>query len=298
MKIVKFMVSIFILFQCFGIILFTAPSAGAQTICNVGYSVKSMADVDPRDAEAALRVWAQEFGNQYGFIVHTSLYDSVDKMVADFVGQKLDFCAMTSIDYLRRVKTLNVKPEVAQFRNGKPTVKYLVLTGADYPKKSLAGFKNKKMSILKTNHLGLLFLNTRLMQEKMPPAEKFFSATHERSKESQAILDVFFGQSDICVVTASSYRTMKELNPQVERKLHVMAESPELVNTVGFFRSDFPPAIKERAIQGMSSEYKHHARGKQIMLLFNIEKMGLINDSQLDSVRKLLADYEKLKRKK
>jgi len=177
-------------------------------------------------------------------------------------------------------------------------MKYVILVNADNQKKGLAGLKNKKLSVLKTNPLGMLFLDTCLMQAKLPPSDRFFAAVHEKAKESQAVLDVFFGQADICVVTDVAFQTMKELNPQVGRKLHVIAESPELINTVGFFRSNYPLDYKEKAIRGMTSEYKHHERGKQIMLLFNIEKMSLINDSQLDSVRKLLADYEKLKRKK
>jgi hypothetical protein len=48
----------------------------------------------------------------------------------------------------------------------------------------------------------------------------------------------------------------------------------------------------------MSSDYKKHERSKQITLLFNVEKMDIITDSQLDSVRKLVSDYDRLKKMK
>jgi ABC-type phosphate/phosphonate transport system substrate-binding protein len=298
MKVARFIFSFWILVLALSI-LSSAVSAAEQekVICVVGYSIRSVSDVDPRDAEAALRVWVKELADQYGFEVKLSLYDSVDKLIVDFIHKKLDFIVMTSIDYLRLSKMLKAKPEVTQIRNGKPTVKYLMLVNEDIHKLGLGSLKNKKLSILKSNHLGLLFLDTHLMQAKLPPSERFFSAIQERNKESQAILDVFFGHADICIVNDVAFHTMTELNPQVGRKLRVIAESPNLINTVGIFRPDYPPGHKKRAIQGMNSDYKHHERGKQIMLLFNIEKMDVITDGQLDSVRILFAEHDRLKRR-
>jgi len=83
--------------------------------CMIGYSVKSLPDVDSRDIEAAFRVWSQELAAQHGFHVETVLYDSTDKLVADFMAKKLDFAAITSIEFLRAVKTLKVKPELTQY---------------------------------------------------------------------------------------------------------------------------------------------------------------------------------------
>ncbi len=266
--------------------------------CNAGYSVKTAPDVDPRDAEAALRAWAQELSGYYGFHVEAVLYDSVDKLVADFVAKKIDFAAMTSVEYLRAAKTLKVKPELTQYRNGKSFVKYLVLANADVQKKGLAGLKNKKLSILKNSNLDRMFLDTRLMQADLPPAESFFSATREKNKESQVILDVFFGHADICVVTDTAFQTMKEMNPEVGRKLHVMAESPDLIATIGVFRPDWPLEYKHKAIKDLSSNFQSYERGRQIMLIFNVEKITAITDDQLDNVRKLVADYDRLSKKR
>ena len=68
----------------------------------------AMVDIDPKDADAALKIWAQEMGKQYGFKVETSLYQSLDMMVNDFNAKKIDFASMSSIDYLRLSPTLKV----------------------------------------------------------------------------------------------------------------------------------------------------------------------------------------------
>ena len=185
------------------------------------------------------------------------------------------------------------------WRNGKKFVKFLVLADTEDLKNGLAGLKNKKLSVLKSNAMGTMFLDTHLMKAGFSASDVFFSSIQERGKESQAILDVFFGQAEVCIVTDAAFNTMKEMNPQVGRKLRIIAESPELISSIGFFRPDWPPDYKKRVIEGMRSDaLKRHERGRQIMLLFNIEKIDLITDDQLESTRKLLADYDRLKRKK
>lgn len=266
--------------------------------CNIGYSMTNVSDVDSRDVEAALAVWANDLGNQYGFAVKINLYHNTDKLVTDFGGKKLDFIVITSIDYLRMKKRVKVKPDMTQYRDNKPTVKYLVLTNTHARTSNLSLLKNKKMSILKANQLGRMFLDTLLLKAGLPAADHFFAVTEERNKESQAILDVFFGKSDVCVVTEAAFETMKELNPQVGGKLHVLAESPDLIVVVGIFQPSYPLTYKQRAMKAMSSDFKYHERGKQIMLLFNIEKMDTFTEGHMNGVEKLVAEYDRLTKRR
>jgi len=266
--------------------------------CAVGYSLKTIADIDPRDAAAALRVWAREMGNPYGFQVETFLYESVDKLISDFSQQKLDFVMIHTVDYLRAASSIKVKPEMARVKNNKTTIKYVLLSGAAAAPGDFPRLKSKNLSIAKANSLGLIYLDVCLMQAGFPDSERFFNAIQYKSRESQAILAVFFGQADACLVTETAFNTMKELNPQVGQKLRVMAESPEMVEAVGFFRNNYPQNHKEIAIKGMHGGIKSHERGKQVLLMFNVEQMDPIGDADIDSVRKLLAGYDRFKKRK
>ena len=266
--------------------------------CVAAYAVQSMGDVDPRDAEASLRVWIREMSEPSGVQIEPLLYESHEKVVRDFLDNKLDFVMVNTVDYLRSASVIKVKPEIAKTRNNKNTVRYVLLTRAGNPSGSLDALKNKKLAILKVNSLGFTYINVHLMQAGWPDAERFFSTVQYKAKESQAILAVFFGQAEACLVTDTAFSMMKELNPQVGQKLRVMAQSPELIDTVGFFRKDYPQAHKQVIISGMHGGIKSHDRGRQILLLFNLDQLDVIKDSDLDSARKLMADYERLKKKK
>ena len=63
----------------------------------------------------------------------------------------------------------------------------------------------------------------------MNPACVFFTQVKGANKASQVLLPVFFGQADACVVTASAFAVMAELNPQIHSRLQVLKRSPELV---------------------------------------------------------------------
>jgi ABC-type phosphate/phosphonate transport system substrate-binding protein len=281
----------------FGIGLFCLPANAQETKkipINVGYSTSST-EVDQRDADAALKVWAKEIGDTYGFEAKTTLYPSVEELVKDFVGKKLDYCSMHTTDYLKYASVLKVPAELARARNNRNTVKYLLLVPADKAIKGLADLKGKKLAIKKANHLGMMFLDVELMKAKMPKSDHFFSDIQEKTKENQVALAVFFNQADACIVTDMGFATMTELNPQIGKKLKAIVSSPDFVDSVGFFSRNYPQAYKEKAIEGIMKGAKASKRAKQMMLLFNTDSMEVITGNQLDSVRTLLADYNRLK---
>lgn len=277
--------------------LFSSAQAQDKPRLFVGYSVRGMADVDPKDAEAALRVWSQEIGNRFGFHLVTRLYDSSDQLARDFRDEKLDFVSLPILDYLRLASVFNTMPELGMVRNNSSVMKYLLLAPRDIAKGGLAVLKDQRLAVMNHNQLGRLFLNTELLKAGLPESDRLFSSIQEKGKESQAVLAVFFGQAEACLVSETAFKTMEELNPQVGKKLQVVLESPGLVDVVGLFHPNFPKSLKETAISGMRGSIKEFERGRQIMILFNVDRMDMIRDDQILPVRKMVSDYNRLKKR-
>jgi phosphonate transport system substrate-binding protein len=275
------------------------PSAGAEPVrkipFSIGYYVKGITEVDEKDANAALKIWSQDIGAAYGFEVNAMLYDSLDHLVNDYLNKKVDFISMQTIDYLKYAPMLKVKPEMASQRSNKVSVKYLLIVSSDSDIKVLDNLRNKRLAVKKGNRLGLTFMDVELMKAKMPAADRFYAVIQEKTKENQAVLAVFFGQADACIVSDVSYAMMTELNPQMGRKLKVLAVSPELVEIVGFFQKDYPQSHKDKAIEGIMKGVKASKRANQMKLLLNTEGMSTIADHHLNSIRTLLAEYNRLK---
>ncbi len=263
----------------------------------VGYSTRSLPEVDLKDATAALNVWTKELGGQEGFQTDSQVYDETGSLIKDMKGGKTDLAIIQTVDYLRIVKEINAEPAFVKTRQGKVSSKFHLLVRTDLPHSGLADLKGKRLAVLKHNDLGMIFLNTQLLKAKQPEASLFFGQIQEKSKESQAILAVFFGQADTCLVSEIGFNAMVEINPQVGKKLAVLSSSSELVETVALFRRGYEKAYQDRVIRGIL-KLKDSPRGRQLMMLFNFDGLTTLKDDQLESARRLIAEYGKLKGKK
>jgi ABC-type phosphate/phosphonate transport system substrate-binding protein len=284
-------------FVCIALIsvpLWAETTGHARPKCSIGYSTKSLLDVDIKDATAALSIWTKELGDKEGFETESHLYDDLSSLLSDLRDKKIDMVITQAIDFAKMEKVLNTEPKLIRIKGGKTTQKYLVLVQSESPFKDLREIRNKRLAILKGDELGLLFLNTTLLKERLPEANVFFSSTIGMVKPSQVVLNVFFGQAEACLTTDIVFKTMTELNPQVGQKLRAIATSQELLETVTSFRKDYDEGSRERLIR-ISERLKDEPRGKQLLLLFKVDALGAYNDTGLDTLRSLLNEYRKLK---
>jgi ABC-type phosphate/phosphonate transport system substrate-binding protein len=263
----------------------------------IAYSTKTLADVDQKDALAALKIYMEELGRQVGYAITGCLYDSTDRMVQDVRAGKADVIALTTPDYVRLKGRIATEPAITHVRGGKSKHSFLILTRRDGPFSELGSLKNRRISVLKGDEVGMLFLNTTLLRQGFPEARSFFSSVDEKPKTSQVILSVFFGQADCGIVDDVAFRTMCELNPQIGRGLAVLSSSPDLATGISFFRGGLSAEAKA-AILSWSGRLKDYPRGRQVLMLFKIDDIVPAKESNLESIKDLMADYERLQRRR
>ncbi|HMK48882.1 MAG TPA: PhnD/SsuA/transferrin family substrate-binding protein [Thermodesulfovibrionales bacterium] len=263
---------------------------------NIGYSSKTFLDVDMKDAVAALDVWVDEWSAKEGFSAQNRIYDDLDVLAKDFQQGNLDLGIVKSLDYLKIRNAITPELAMTHVKGGKKTIRYHLLVQSDSGITSIKDLRNRKLTVRKGDDMGLLFLNTLLLKNRLPETEKFFFLSDPKPRSSQVMLSVFFGQADACLTTDITYKTMVELNPQVKEKLKIIASSEEYVEGVNFFRKDYDDNYK-KIVLDRSQRLKDSVRGRQIMLLFKIDKVAVLEEKDLDTVRKLLADYERLRRR-
>ena len=261
---------------------------------NIGYSSKAFLDVDIKDASAALNVWVNEWSEKEGFTAENHIYDDMGTFVKDFRNNKLDFGIVKSLDYLRIRNQLDTELAFTHAKGGKKTIKYLLLVRSDSGVSDVMDLRNRKLTLRKGDDIGRLFLNTYLLKNKQPEVDNFFGSVEQKGRSSQVVLSVFFGQADACIISDLSLKTMTELNPQVGEKLKIIASSPEFIEGVNFFRKGYDEKNKTIVLD-RSKKLKDTARGKQIMLLFKFEEVVSLQERDLETLKKLMHEYERLK---
>jgi len=198
------------------------------------------------------------------------------------------------MDYLRIKNRVDVSLSLGQVRGGKVSVKYLLLTRANTGYTQLKDLKDKKMLISNGDDIAAMYMSTLLLKNRLGEAKNFFSSVEEKTKASQVVLSVFFGQADACVTTDVTLKTMIELNPQLEKILKVMSSSQELVTSVAVFRTSVSADIQKKTID-IGVKLQDNLRGRQILLLFKIDGLVPLKESDLIGIKDLVSEYDRLR---
>lgn len=268
--------------------------AGPQEPYVMAYSVKMFYDVDLKDATAAMMFYSKEIAKEHGSQVEPFFYNDPEELADMVLAGKVDLAVFMSDDYARLSKKPDFDLAMTIVRRGKKTERFFILVKSASPYHNLQDLRNRKLSRAKEDSLGLLYLDTLLLKQKLPEATKFFSLINETTKPSQAILSVFFGQSDICVVNERSYDLVSEMNPQVKVRLKLIGVSPEYVLGVGIFGKNMP-AERRKILENALLNIGDSPRGQQVLTLFKTERFAPIQSGELESVERLIGEWKKRK---
>lgn len=261
---------------------------------SLGYSLKSIVDIDAKDAHAAIKLWATEMGEQAHVRTTSLLYADVRALASDFQKGSVDIAVFAPLDYIKIEQTLKGNPAFIGVRNGKTTERYVLLTAVDRSGNDIMSLKGRRIAFVQNDAMAHLFLNTLLLRQRQPEMDRFFAATQIKAKPSQAIHAVYFGAADACVTSERAYQTMVELNPQVGKKLKAIALSPGLLQGVSVYRGGLSQDLKQKA-EAFGRLIKTYPRGKQMLTLFQIDDIVVVQEADFAATRQLYREYRQLK---
>jgi hypothetical protein len=260
----------------------------------IGLALESFGNVDRNDASVAVKVWAATVMKETGLNVAPTveIFRHPADVVAELRRRKLDAASLSAEEFLR----LDVIP--AEFyvgaRGSEIAEEYVLLArvGGAADVRALKGRKLIWNSSPKTS-LALPWLETHLARHGLGGAREFFGEVQNVESTAKAVLRVFFGQADACLVTAGALSVAGEMNPQVRRELAVLAVSPAVIPMVLFFRPDFSGSAREQ--MGRAFENLHRTpAGRQILTIFQGDRIVRRPRSCLDSTEALLEEYRRL----
>jgi phosphonate transport system substrate-binding protein len=141
-----------------------------------------------------------------------------------------------------------------------------------------------------------LWLDTLLLRQKLPIVARFFHTVKRVDKSSQAVLPVFFRQTDACLVPRWAFDTMVELNPQVGNDLKIFIVSPMLARGAFFMRKNLPP--QKRVLVDVALKLQNSTRIRQFMTLFHSENLVAYQPSYLEPTLALYEEFTALSKRR
>ncbi len=260
----------------------------------VGYSKQVFYNVDPNDVMGLTKDWARIVDRKMGnsresrVIMFRTLADAesalksaevdiVALLPEEFLSlrERVPIAAVMSADYGKHF----YNELVLLVRNGSGISRVAQLRG-----KSLRIESGQKGSV------PIQWLDLYLVSKVSTDAGGFFSSITEYPRAAQVIMPVFFGQADACLASRTSFEEMAELNPQVGRRMHILASSPGYVTGIVAVRKDIRNERRDDLLKVLQ-QMQNDPRGKQLLTLFRINRLVEFRPEHLTSVEKLLREH-------
>lgn len=259
--------------------------------------VHALAGVNLQDAKVAVMLhWSRHLENTFPgmeseFEILLNAH-TAGKMVA---AGKLHGLSLGIAPYLKMRQQVQLRPVFISSRLSTPLESYLLLVQKGNNWNRLADLPVRRLVTEKTStpNIGQMWLETLLYRQNLASTANYFTEISTASNPARIVLPVFFGQADACLVPESAYQTMTELNPQLDRKLHVLARSPGLIKTIHCATELMPDHMVDRFIKkGVNMEDTQ--AGRQLLLIFHVKRNFVFQPEYMADSEWIYQEYEKL----
>jgi hypothetical protein len=263
----------------------------------IGYSSTVFVGVDRRDVQAALDMWTAELGKAARLkqTMRAIIFEGLVDMMEGIRQAKVDFVAMTIVDYLRIKSQVGIEPLLTGVNQGKVGEEYALIIHKGVPWSELKQLGGKNLLVEKSSgacNNALLWLDTELLRQHLPPSQGFFQTVKLVDKASQAVLPVCFRQAEACLMPRWSYDTMVELNPQIKEQVTILILSPLLAKGGLFLVKGLPPEKREVILS--TQKVWQTVRAKQLMTLFHSEEVVPFKPAYFQTMVHLYDEYSRL----
>lgn len=257
-----------------------------------GFTNHTFYGVNESDAQGAFKIFVGSLGKTRGYQldVKTHIFDDISEFGSYINSRKLQLIAIPAWDFMSLDIDAIMEPLFVSKVNGRVKKDYLLLVRRDSEFHELESLRSKSINIMRSTGIRLsqIWIDELLNEKGLELSDQFFQTKKEIEKVALAILPVFFGKIDACIVNRAGFEMMTELNPQIGKNLRILASSVSyLESIICVSRSDWEdPSYRQDAILALE-QLHNEVEGKQILTLFRIDQLAPYEPSYLETLREL-----------
>ncbi|BCG65948.1 MAG: hypothetical protein methR_P3820 [Methyloprofundus sp.] len=260
----------------------------------MGFYYPSLSNVSSRtDIELSLSYWVKELTHKIGLEnAYSVLFDDIHAMNSAFEKGQLDMVIAPPLliaNYFKRPLLSDGFMAVKQLHK----MDQLVIIARHGQLQATENYVGKRLLLPKNNFLAQIFLESEVLKQSQQPLQQVFSQIDYVNKNQSIILNLFFDKADVAVTYASTLELMVEMNPQVAKKITVLAQLPVKGGNYGYFHHEY--ALQE-TLKKEASRFTSEPRGKQILEVFQTSEIAMSYVEDLDSFDRFYQSYLMLKK--
>ncbi|RQW87379.1 MAG: hypothetical protein EHM79_07920 [Geobacter sp.] len=272
-------------------------NAGEDFHLSLGYTGNAYQDTTNQDIKAAVSILIQKVAWKYFGKSEAKYYDSVSEMASALKSGKVRVLCGPPEDFMEMRKHVPVDPILISASSSGHETELLLLVRKDSDIRSLADLKRKTLVMPYRNPINSMFhiwIETLLMRDGHKSIETYFSVVKNTRTTSRGIMPVFFRQADACVVTRHIFDLAAEMNPQIGRELVPIAKMSKLSQGIISVDRRLPDEVRDKIRQAFLTLHDS-PDGKQLLLLFQVNKLIPFRPEYLTATEALFAEHQRLK---
>lgn len=253
--------------------------------------------VNPNDARVATRIhWKRHLKKVFPDLEsHFEILEDTESALQKIQSGYLHGLSLEISQFFKIKEVVNLTPVFISSRVNTPEESYLLITREDLDWNTLSERAVKTLITEKMEDptIGSMWLETVLAERGLPPAAVYFSSITSAVKPSRIILPVFFGKAEACLIPESAFETMAELNPQLKKKLKVLAKSAGVIKTIHCATDQMPDHMVKRFIE-KGVRMDDSIDGRQLLLIFHVKKNFVFKPEYLTNSEDIYKQYRKI----
>jgi ABC-type phosphate/phosphonate transport system substrate-binding protein len=280
-------------------------NGGDPSIFRLGYSNLVFQDIDPKDGNAALLIYAQQLEKQLAkkkgiqISLKAKIYYSLNEIREDLYHRNVDLFSVPTDQYFELKHEFNLEPCLAVVSYDNIYTQYIIITSAKSGIKKVGDLKGKTFSI-PTNYRDTFaekWLTVLLYRNKLKDIGNCFGDVKYIKNESNAVYNIFFDKTDCAIVRKSVFNTLVELNPQLKKSIAEVESSPEFISNILAYLKDSPHSRLSLIIEE-ASELHLAKEGKSILEIFKSSRVGTITENDLQNTKLIVDEFNSIKNRR
>lgn len=274
------------------------PAVADAFHMTVGFSAGTFVDMDKNQAKSISALWTSLVARNWGGRTETVICNSLTELERGIREAKIDVVVLLATEYLNLKNKAPLEPLYVSARGADIYYQQVLVCRKDRGYGSVMDIRGKTLLLQKGAYDdgNDLWLNTLLMQKGIAAPQRFFRANRIVLNPSAAVMPVFFGKADACIVSKRSLKIMAEMNPQLQRELIIIEESPPIPNCIIAFRKGIISSRKE-LFRKILSTLDKSTEGQQLLTMFRMTRLVPFEHLYLIPVEKLHRNNIELKRR-
>lgn len=269
-------------------------------VLRVGLMAGIFVDTNTSEAQVAIELWAREMARILGMKSSAKVYifPDLSSMSGALRRGTLDIICLPCVDYIKTRNSLSVDPLFVAANSVGQGREHLLITRRDSGIRSFSDLRGKNITLLPPakQEASHIWLDVLLMKEGKRVRTGYFRQVGESSTASQAIMAVFFRQTDAAIVSRGTFETAVALNPQLGHRTRVVTKSASLAGEVTCVPSTTGENMRRR-IMNAAMQMTETSVGRQMSVLFQIDRLIPYKPSYLDGLAGLLREQANLRGK-